>query len=388
MMAKHPVSSPLAQAAKAILAADTDTISFLLGGITVATAVVGTLGGGAHDLPVAPAGAGIDPPVTRLAGQERSKAGGAGALCAEWVACRVAMAQAGCWTGWAAASGTPWPSPPWARWWVWCSASSRSWSRPPCPSSRPCSPLRCWASSSPPPRSVRTISPAVVILFYAMQRSAVCVTPTPCEGVPTACFSSGVVAWHAGNACACNMRADAVSMWSVPIPQRPAGQALQVIAMHLMGDVPSPPITGAIQGAVPRHCWVDACKRFPLKVLGACGAEQQLCPIAGRLNNWRVTMAIVTSLLGISVACYLFGTLYAPRANDFREELKVPLRDEEVRVVAHHSLARACIDQECCPRVVCCGASACRVSACTLVQTSSVHFLHAGCPGGQRPGWA
>jgi hypothetical protein len=34
------------QAAKAILQADTDTISFLLGGITVGTAVVGTLGGG------------------------------------------------------------------------------------------------------------------------------------------------------------------------------------------------------------------------------------------------------------------------------------------------------------------------------------------------------
>ena len=42
-------------------------------------------------------------------------------------------------------------------------------------------------------------------------------------------------------------------------------------------------------------------------------------------------MAIVTASLGISVGCYLFGTLYAPRANDFREELKVPLRDEEVR---------------------------------------------------------
>jgi hypothetical protein len=37
-------------------------------------------------------------------------------------------------------------------------------------------------------------------------------------------------------------------MWAVPIPQRPAGQAMQVITMHLFGDVPSPPITGAIQG--------------------------------------------------------------------------------------------------------------------------------------------
>ena len=34
------------QAAKAILNSEDDTISFLLGGITVGTAVVGTLGGG------------------------------------------------------------------------------------------------------------------------------------------------------------------------------------------------------------------------------------------------------------------------------------------------------------------------------------------------------
>lgn len=39
-------------------------------------------------------------------------------------------------------------------------------------------------------------------------------------------------------------------MWSVPVPQRPFGQAFQVITMHLFGDVPSPPIIGAIQGIV------------------------------------------------------------------------------------------------------------------------------------------
>ena len=43
--------------------------------------------------------------------------------------------------------------------------------------------------------------------------------------------------------------ADAVSMWAVPIPNRPAAQAMQVITMHALGDVPSPPIVGAIQGA-------------------------------------------------------------------------------------------------------------------------------------------
>lgn len=47
---------------------------------------------------------------------------------------------------------------------------------------------------------------------------------------------------------ACTGRADAVSMWTVPVHLRPAGQAFQVICMHAFGDVPLPPITGVIQG--------------------------------------------------------------------------------------------------------------------------------------------
>jgi hypothetical protein len=32
-------------------------------------------------------------------------------------------------------------------------------------------------------------------------------------------------------------------------------------------------------------------------------------------------MAIIVATLGISISCYLFGALYAPRAVDYREEL-------------------------------------------------------------------
>lgn len=32
-------------------------------------------------------------------------------------------------------------------------------------------------------------------------------------------------------------------------------------------------------------------------------------------------MTVITAMLAISVLCYLFGTLYSPRAQDFREEL-------------------------------------------------------------------
>ncbi len=49
------------------------------------------------------------------------------------------------------------------------------------------------------------------------------------------------------------MCADAVSMWAVPPEQRPSSQALLVITMHLCGDVPAPPLVGALQGELPTH---------------------------------------------------------------------------------------------------------------------------------------
>ena len=41
-------------------------------------------------------------------------------------------------------------------------------------------------------------------------------------------------------------------MWSIPLAQRPAGQAYLVVIMHALGDVPSPPVVGAIQGEGPQ----------------------------------------------------------------------------------------------------------------------------------------
>ncbi|CAK0783469.1 hypothetical protein CVIRNUC_006668 [Coccomyxa viridis] len=95
----------------------------------------------------------------------------------------------------------------------------------------------------------------------------------------------------------------AVAMWTVPVPLRPAGQAFQVICMHAFGDVPLPPIIGVIQG---------------------------------RLNNWRVSMAVTAALLGLSVACYLFGVLYSPWGTDFRTERQAdasrPADEEQAKV--------------------------------------------------------
>ena len=47
-------------------------------------------------------------------------------------------------------------------------------------------------------------------------------------------------------------------MWSIPAPQRPIGQAYLVVAMHALGDVPSPPIVGALQGGASTSMHKDA----------------------------------------------------------------------------------------------------------------------------------
>ncbi|KAK9843162.1 hypothetical protein WJX74_007798 [Apatococcus lobatus] len=78
----------------------------------------------------------------------------------------------------------------------------------------------------------------------------------------------------------------AVSMWAVPAEQRPSSQALLVITMHLCGDVPAPPLVGALQGV---------------------------------LLNWRYSTAILVAGLVISVALYSIGIPLAKSAPDYRD---------------------------------------------------------------------
>lgn len=152
-------------------------------------------------------------------------------------------------------------------------------------------------------------------------------------------------------------------MWTVPVPLRPAGQAFQVICMHMFGDVPLPPVIGVIQGpasappavALPNFCM--CCVVTFTKLYDDCGGavdhisdsylsgvmyspcgkdytlEKQdaerviLCTLAtlqglraGQVKNWRISMTIVAALLSISVGCYLFGVLYSPWGKDYRIE--------------------------------------------------------------------
>jgi len=37
-------------------------------------------------------------------------------------------------------------------------------------------------------------------------------------------------------------------MWSVPTGLRPFAMSMSVVAIHVLGDVPSPPLLGALQG--------------------------------------------------------------------------------------------------------------------------------------------
>ena len=51
---------------------------------------------------------------------------------------------------------------------------------------------------------------------------------------------------------------NAVCMWSVPTGLRPFAMSMSVVAIHVLGDVPSPPLLGALQGRLQdwRLRWV------------------------------------------------------------------------------------------------------------------------------------
>ncbi|KAG7671421.1 hypothetical protein KSW81_003559 [Nannochloris sp. 'desiccata'] len=78
---------------------------------------------------------------------------------------------------------------------------------------------------------------------------------------------------------------NAIVMWSVPPGLRPLAISLSVVAMHLLGDVPAPPLAGLLQSKV---------------------------------QNWRITMAVLACLLILGAGFYLIGVVAAKTAIDFR----------------------------------------------------------------------
>ena len=79
---------------------------------------------------------------------------------------------------------------------------------------------------------------------------------------------------------------NAVILWTVPPALRAPAMSMSVVVMHVLGDVPSPPLLGLLQG---------------------------------RLRDWRLSLAIATSLLAAGAAAYALALGPARRAVDYRE---------------------------------------------------------------------
>ena len=87
----------------------------------------------------------------------------------------------------------------------------------------------------------------------------------------------------------------ALGMWCVPPTLRPLGASLMTVCIHLFGDVPSPPITGAIQSHL---------------------ADGK--PPEQGVQQWRLTLSLVSLLLVGSGAFFLRAALLSSPASDFR----------------------------------------------------------------------
>ncbi|KAI8476328.1 MAG: major facilitator superfamily domain-containing protein [Monoraphidium minutum] len=101
-----------------------------------------------------------------------------------------------------------------------------------------------------------------------------------------------------------------IGMWSVPPPLRPLGISLTTIVMHLLGDVPSPPLLGYLQTRL----------------------EHGKTPELAR-QEWRVSLSILTLLLAPAGAFFLWGAKISPKARDYRDKEEQMLA--EARDAAH-----------------------------------------------------
>ena len=58
-----------------------------------------------------------------------------------------------------------------------------------------------------------------------------------------------------------------VTVWSVPTRLRPLASGMAQVAGHVLGDVPSPPLVGLLQG-VPRPAALLQVKHFSRMIMG------------------------------------------------------------------------------------------------------------------------
>jgi uncharacterized membrane protein YgcG len=91
----------------------------------------------------------------------------------------------------------------------------------------------------------------------------------------------------------------AIGMWSVPPALRPLAISATTMAIHIGGDVPSPPLVGALQSALEAG-------KTPEE------ADQM----------WRVSVSIVSLLLVFSGAVFLRGAFVSEGAPDYRKQVE------------------------------------------------------------------
>eukprot|EP01023_Acetabularia_acetabulum_P052235 TRINITY_DN578_c0_g2_i1.p1 TRINITY_DN578_c0_g2~~TRINITY_DN578_c0_g2_i1.p1 ORF type:complete len:469 (-),score=68.25 TRINITY_DN578_c0_g2_i1:266-1672(-) len=97
---------------------------------------------------------------------------------------------------------------------------------------------------------------------------------------------------------ACNFVAiapmTAISLWSIPTVLRPLGCSIMTASTHIFGDVPSPPIIGAVQTFLDRYM--------------------------SEAMAWRYAMGLTAATMLASAGCMFVGACYAKYAKDYREE--------------------------------------------------------------------
>jgi hypothetical protein len=113
----------------------------------------------------------------------------------------------------------------------------------------------------------------------------------------TRSFAAFVALFAAGELALFTLQAPvaAIGMWCVPAALRPLAISLVTVSIHLLGDVPSPPLIGALQSALEA---------------GRAGPEADA--------QWRVSMAVATCGLAVSGAVFLAGARVSRDAPDYR----------------------------------------------------------------------
>lgn len=90
----------------------------------------------------------------------------------------------------------------------------------------------------------------------------------------------------------------ALGMWLVPPLLRPLGISLMTITIHLLGDVPSPPLLGLLQSKLAEG-------KTP----------------ADAASQWRLSMSLISLLLLFSGGLFSWAAFIATPAADFRSRI-------------------------------------------------------------------